>query len=46
MTYLIFAASYFVIFAWRPFMLCLDFNELDVSAAVVFVENLLLIYFA
>ncbi|GAA5802886.1 hypothetical protein HPULCUR_008361 [Helicostylum pulchrum] len=29
MTYLIFAASYFVISAWRPFMVCLDITQLD-----------------
>ncbi|KAI7887601.1 DHHC palmitoyltransferase-domain-containing protein [Mucor mucedo] len=29
MTYLILAAAYFVVSAWRPFMLCLDFTQLD-----------------
>lgn len=28
MTYLVFAAAYFVIFAWRPFMLSLDFTDM------------------
>lgn len=32
MTYLIFAAGYFAVFGWRPFMLCLDFTQMDVSA--------------
>lgn len=30
MTYLVFAAVYFVICGWRPFMLCMDFTDLDV----------------
>ncbi|KAL0141919.1 putative Palmitoyltransferase [Mucor lusitanicus] len=29
MTYLIFAAGYFAVFGWRPFMLCLDFTQMD-----------------
>ncbi|KAI9253218.1 DHHC palmitoyltransferase-domain-containing protein [Sporodiniella umbellata] len=29
MTYVVVAAAYFVIFGWRPFILCMDFNELD-----------------
>ncbi|RCH87975.1 hypothetical protein CU098_008676 [Rhizopus stolonifer] len=29
MTYLVFAAAYYVAFAWRPFMICLDFTQLD-----------------
>ncbi|CAO3698789.1 unnamed protein product [Rhizopus stolonifer] len=29
MTYLVLAAAYFVIFGWRPFILCMDLTELD-----------------
>lgn len=31
MTYLVLAAAYFVIFGWRPFILCMDLTEPDVS---------------
>jgi hypothetical protein len=37
MTYLIFAAAYFVVFAWRPFMLCLDFTQLEVQLVPLYI---------
>ncbi|OAD04870.1 hypothetical protein MUCCIDRAFT_161580 [Mucor lusitanicus CBS 277.49] len=38
MTYLIFAAGYFAVFGWRPFMLCLDFTQMDIFTAQTTVE--------
>lgn len=35
MTYLVFAAAYFVIFAWRPFMLSLDFTDMTVMHIIM-----------
>lgn len=44
MTYLVFSAGYFVVFGWRPFILCMDLNELDVSTQKTIVHDYLLMY--
>lgn len=44
MTYLVFAAAYFVIFGWRPFILCLDFTQLEVREYIyIYIYNMLML---